>query len=177
MDDVLSGREKTILHFLVDEYIDRAEPIGSRAISQTGSLGVSPATIRNSMADLEEKGYVRQPHTSAGRIPTDKGYRCYVDHLMGDGILTSTEKSLISQAVRSHIREGDIENILEQVSKAIADVSKQLGIALAPRFENGVLEKVELVSFTTYKLVLVLKVVSGPIKTVIVELDSSNIVR
>ena len=172
MDDVLSGREKTILHFLVDEYIDRAEPIGSRAISQTGSLGVSPATIRNSMADLEEKGYVRQPHTSAGRIPTDKGYRCYVDHLMGDGILTSTEKSLISQAVRSHIREGDIENILEQVSKAIADVSKQLGIALAPRFENGVLEKVELVSFTTYKLLLVLKVVSGPIKTVIVELDS-----
>ena len=80
----LSGRQETILLAIIKTYLDTGEPVGSRTISKYTDLNLSSATIRNEMADLEEMGYIMQPHTSAGRIPSDKGYRFYVDHLMAD---------------------------------------------------------------------------------------------
>lgn len=79
---MLTDRQRMILTAIVDDYIRSAEPVGSRSISKRGDVGFSPATIRNEMADLEELGFLEQPHTSAGRIPSTKGYRYYVDHLM-----------------------------------------------------------------------------------------------
>src|SRR5690349_7045875 len=79
---MLTDRQRMILNAIVDDYISSAEPVGSRSISKRGDVGYSPATIRNEMADLEDLGYLEQPHTSAGRIPSHKGYRYYVDHLV-----------------------------------------------------------------------------------------------
>lgn len=88
---MLTERQKLILNAIVDDYIRSAEPVGSRTISKRGDVNFSPATIRNEMSDLEELGYLEQPHTSAGRIPSHKGYRYYVDHLVKRGNLSVQE--------------------------------------------------------------------------------------
>ena len=88
---ILDNRKRRILQAIIDDYIDTAEPVGSRTIARKHELGLSSATIRNEMADLEEMGYLEQPHTSAGRIPSDKGYRLYVDELMQVKELTDEE--------------------------------------------------------------------------------------
>ena len=89
MSDNMDERKKTILRAITDDYISTAEPVGSRTIAKKYSLGVSPATIRNEMADLEDEGYLEQPHTSAGRVPSTKGYRFYVDSLMDREMISS----------------------------------------------------------------------------------------
>ena len=114
--DELSHREEMILNMLIGVYVATGEPIGSRTISKSG-LSLSAATVRNSMSDLEEKGYLGQPHTSAGRVPTDKGYRYYVDKLMSQEQLGEKELRLIRERIEAqHVREGNIEGLLEQVS-------------------------------------------------------------
>ena len=129
--DRLSLREEAILNTLIRTYVKTGEPVGSRTISKLG-LGLSAATVRNSMADLEEKGYLSHPHTSAGRVPTDKGYRYYVDQLMDEEELVEKDRQRIRDNMVVRFWEGNIEGVLEQVSRAVADVSHNLGVALAP---------------------------------------------
>ena len=171
--EVLSEREELVLRTLISAYIAMRDPVGSRTISKKGSLGISPATIRNTVSDLEEKGYVQQPHTSAGRVPTDKGYRFYVDHLMPEEGLTDAEKRRLEEEIIARIREGHVEDILDQVSKIIADVSEQLGLALSPRFEQGLFHKMEMVPLTDRKILLALTITSGLVKTMVIEVDSA----
>jgi heat-inducible transcriptional repressor len=99
----LDDRKRRILQAIIDDYIDTAEPIGSRTIARKHELGLSSATIRNEMADLEEMGYLAQPHTSAGRVPSDKGYRLYVDELMKAKELTAEETETIKHALEVRI--------------------------------------------------------------------------
>src|SRR3972149_5021342 len=99
MSEQLSERQRTILRYTIGDYIASATPVGSRAISRRHQLGLSPATIRNVMADLEELGYINQPHTSAGRMPTDKGYRFYVDELLELDRLTDAERRAIGETL------------------------------------------------------------------------------
>ncbi|MBI2951638.1 heat-inducible transcription repressor HrcA [bacterium] len=168
---MISRREKMILGAVVDAYVEDGEPVGSRTISKTG-IGISAATIRNTMSDLEEKGFVYQPHTSAGRIPTDHGYRYYVDYLMSSGILMEEQAKKVRDQILAHIREGNVEDILDQVSRVIADVSHHLGLALSPRFEQGTFRRLELVSLTDRRILLVLSIQSGLVKTMAIEVDS-----
>ncbi|MSS71733.1 MAG: heat-inducible transcription repressor HrcA [Candidatus Latescibacteria bacterium] len=167
----ISQREQMILGAVVDAYVESGEPVGSRTISKTG-LGISAATIRNTMSDLEEKGLVYQPHTSAGRIPTDQGYRYYVDRLMSSGTLMEAQSDKVRAQVMEHIREGNVEDILDQISRVIADVSHHLGLVLSPRFEQGAFRRLELVSLTDRRILLVLSIQSGLVKTMAIEVDS-----
>lgn len=169
--DTISRREHTILGAVVDAYVESGEPVGSRTISKTG-LGISAATVRNAMSDLEEKGFVYQPHTSAGRIPTDQGYRYYVDRLMPPGTLVEAQAERFRAQVMTHIREGNVEDILDQISRVIADVSHHLGLVLSPRFEQGAFRRLELVSLTDRRILLVLSIQSGLVKTMAIEVDS-----
>lgn len=170
MED-LSRRERSILDRLITCYIDTGEPIGSRTLSKTG-LELSAATVRNSMADLEERGYLHQPHTSAGRIPTDKGYRVHVDALMEQEEITDEERVQLREMVEAAIRESKVDILMEQVSKVIADVSQNLGVALSPGFESGRFRSIEMVKLSESKLLIVITIRSGLVKTMMMEVDS-----
>ena len=161
----LTQREKAILDILIGTYVTTGEPVGSRTVSKMG-LGLSAATIRNSMADLEEKGYLQHPHTSSGRVPSDKGYRYYVDMLMSREELAQAAQQSIRESI-AHFREGNVETLLGH-----ADVSHNLGIALGPQFVQGVFERLEMVKLSESKLLVVMTIRSGLVKTMVMEVDS-----
>lgn len=165
----LTQREMAILDILIGIYVTTGEPVGSRTISNM-DLGLSAATIRNSMADLEEKGYLHQPHTSAGRVPSDKGYRYYVDTLMNREELAEAVQRSIRKSVE-RLRAGNAEDLLVQVSKVLADVSHNLGLALGPQFAQGIFERLEVFKLSESKLLMVLSIRSGLVKTMIVEIN------
>ena len=170
MED-LSGRERTILDRLVNCFIDTGEPVGSRTLSKRG-MDLSAATVRNSMADLEEKGYLVQPHTSAGRVPTDKGYRVFVDTLMQQQQISEEDRRRLVAMGEECIRENEVESLIGQVSKIIAEVSLQLGVALTPRFQKGIFRSLEMVQLSESKLLLILTIQSGLVKTMVMEVDA-----
>jgi heat-inducible transcriptional repressor len=169
--EAISRREEMILSTVVDAYVSTGEPVGSRTISKRG-VGISAATIRNAMSDLEEKGLVYQPHTSAGRIPTDRGYRYYVDHLMSPDELPESQEEGIRSRITACLREGSVQEILDQISRIVAEVSQNLGVVLSPRFEQGVFRRLELVSLTERRVLLVLSIQQGLVKTMVIEADS-----
>ena len=168
----LRPREEQILGILISAHVETGEPVGSRTISKSG-LGLSAATVRNSMADLEEKGFLAHPHTSAGRTPTDKAYRYYVDSLMSTEQLSDEDREHIREVITSQAMEGNTESVLEQVSRVIAEVSLNLGVALTPRFESGTFEGMEIVRLSGSKLLIVLTISSGLVKTMVMEVDAS----
>ncbi len=165
----LSERERQVFLSIVQTFIESAEPVGSRYLSKYTDLNLSPATIRNVMMDLEEKGFISQPHTSAGRVPTDSGYRLYVDGLMDVVNLTMAEKSQIREQLTLFTK--DVDQIVERASLVLSEISHQLGVILAPRFQQGKIEKIELVPLADCKLLFVLGIKAGLVKTVIVEIE------
>ena len=134
----LSERERQVLEAVVRTYVETAEPAGSRTIARRFELGVSPATIRNTMSDLEEKGYLFHPHTSAGRIPTDRAYRFFVDRLMEPLTLSREQRATINRAVATG-GPGALDQLIRQAASALSLLSNELGVALAPRLEAAVL--------------------------------------
>jgi len=170
-EEELSSRERQVFLSIVHGFIKTAEPVGSRYLAKNYNLNISPATIRNVMMDLEEKGLISQPHTSAGRIPTTSGYRQYVNDLMSVQDLNEVEKkSIISQL---DIFSKDVNLIIHKATEVLSKISSQLGIVLTPRFNQGRLNKIDLVTLSDNKLLVILNVKSGLVKTVIVEIDKS----
>lgn len=159
---MLSDREKLILSYIVGEYINNVKPVSSRMLSKFNEIGYSSATIRNVMADLEEKGYIYQPHVSAGRIPTDKGYRFYVDNLMRIQSLTFEEKRKIEAEYRKNIAE--LDKILQQTSIILSKISKKIGVALSPAIENDIITCLNILPVAGGKLLFVLVTKSGIVK-------------
>lgn len=168
--DNLTERERLILQTLINHYIATAEPVGSRAVAQKYRLGISPATVRNTMQDLEEMGLISQPHTSAGRVPTDRGYRVYVDNMMGLEALTPSEADQIRKEICADYAA--VEDILEQTARVLATVSKQLGLTIAPRFDKGILTRVNLIPVAEKKILVILAVKHGLVRTVLLEAES-----
>ncbi len=167
----LTEREKKILANLINYYIDSADPVGSRVIANKFKMGISSATIRNTLSDLEELGLVTQPHTSAGRIPTDLGYRVYVDYLFKPDSLSQSEKNLISQAV---LKEGrGIKEILGQTCNVLGEITNQLGVTIAPRFEEGILKHINLIPVSSERIMAVVVVESGLARSVIIEIEAA----
>ncbi len=165
----LSEREKQILLNLVTYYIKTADPVGSRVIANKFKMGISSATIRNTLQDLEELGLVEQPHTSAGRVPTDRGYRVYVDYLLKPERLTAAEKKAIKKSI---LREGrGINEILGQTARVLGDITKQLGLTMAPNFEEGRLQALRLIPVSDDKIMVVVIVESGLARTLILEVE------
>jgi len=163
----LSERERLILNSIVESFVRNAVPVGSRYLSKKSGVEMSPATIRNVMMDLEERGFVTQPHTSAGRVPTDKGYRFYVDSLMLVEMLSEPEKQHILEQLRRDSQ--GVDTILDAASQVLARVSSQLGVVLSPRFYQGVFEKIELAPVAEKKILMVLSIKSGLVRTIVME--------
>ena len=165
----LSDREQQVLEAVIRCYVETAEPAGSRTISRRFGLGVSPATIRNTMADLEDKGFLYHPHTSAGRIPTDKAYRFYVDGLMRAAPpLPLAERDRLAAEIGE--RGSAIETILRRAAQSLGVLTQELGVALGPRLDHTILTKLELVRMSAERLILVLTLRGGAVRTIFVEI-------
>ena len=167
----LDRRSRRILETIINRYISTAEPVGSPYLARHRRLGLSPASIRNSMNTLESLGLLSQPYTSAGRVPTDTGYRYYVDALMRSCRLTESEKEHIRREVQAEGR--DIESILSQTTHVLGLVSKQLGVTLSPRFQQGIFQRMELLPLSEKRVLLVLTIKSGLVKTVVMEIGAT----
>jgi len=168
--DMPNEREREILKLLIEHYVSTAEPVGSRILAQKYPIGLSPATIRNTMQDLEEMGLVRQPHTSAGRIPTDKGYRVFVDQLLKPQSISGRD----AEALRKQIELDSspaVDDLLEKTTRVLASISSQLGVTLAPRFNEGVLSHIDLIPVAENKILMIIMVKSGLARTLLVEVD------
>ena len=166
----LNDREKTILRSIVQQFILTASPVGSRNITKKFNVGVSPATVRNIMSDLEDNGFINHPHTSAGRIPTDKGYRYYVDTLMEIQKLKSSDKGIIDKSLDQNILETD--EILKIASRLLSTITKQIACVTYPTLDNGILEKIQLVIISSTRLLVVVSIKSGLVKTMTLEFES-----
>lgn len=139
----LDERSKKILWAIIDSYIASSGPVGSRTVTRKYSFALSPATIRNTMADLEEMGYITQPYTSAGRIPTDKGYRLYVNSILKKHTLNTNKKLLQRLYSKLRIIEKDINSLIKEASKTLSDYSHYLGVASPPKPEDITLRRIE----------------------------------
>jgi heat-inducible transcriptional repressor len=166
----LNEREKTILRSIVQQFILTASPVGSRNITKKFDLGVSPATVRNIMSDLEDSGFINHPHTSAGRVPTDKGYRYYVDSLMDIEIINDSEKGIINKSLDTKILETD--EILKIASRLLSSITKQIACVTYPTLDKGILTKIQLVSISSTRLLVVVSIQSGMIKTITLEFET-----
>ncbi|MFD0870547.1 heat-inducible transcription repressor [Chlamydia abortus] len=140
---MLSERQRKILNAIVDDYIRSAEPVGSRSISKRGDVAFSPATIRNEMSDLEEMGYLEQPHTSAGRIPSHKGYRYYVDHLVKYGTLSSHELNVMKVFFAEKIQE--MEQIFQHAATILSGLTNYTSIVLGPEVFSTTLKHLQII--------------------------------
>ncbi len=166
----LNEREKEILRSVVDTYITSGKPVGSRSLSRKSRDRLSAATIRNIMSDLEEMGYLTHPHTSAGRIPTDEGYRFYVDHLMVSSKLKHAEEEFISNRLfnmESH------DNVMERLSDAISQVSDNLGFVISPSLDQNRLKHIEFISMGEGKILVVFVSRSGLVQNRIIRVDEN----
>jgi heat-inducible transcriptional repressor len=166
----LNEREKSILRYVIQQFILTASPVGSRNITKKYNLGISPATVRNIMSDLEESGFIDHPHTSAGRIPTDKGYRFYVDSLMDIQKLKSSEKGIINKQLDSS--GFDTTELLRITSSLLSSITQQLACVSYPKIDTGVLEKIQIISLSTTRILIVISIKAGLVKTISLELDS-----
>ncbi|MDQ1439026.1 MAG: heat-inducible transcriptional repressor [Acidimicrobiaceae bacterium] len=155
---MLDDRKAAILRAVVSEYIETAQPVGSQHVARQPGLAVSPATVRNEMAVLERDGYLVQPHTSAGRIPTDKGYRFFVDHLSAPGPLDPAKR----QQVRDFFKaaHGEIERMLADTSRLLANVTDYAAVVVGPPHEAAHIRSVQLVGLAP-KVALVVAVLSN----------------
>jgi len=165
----LTERQRKILESVIHCYTLTAEPVGSRTIARKYGLGLSPATIRNVMADLEEMGYLYQPHTSAGRVPTEKGYRVYVDELMEESELTPEEKRLIRSEYEKIKHE--VDRIIEHTSRILSLISRYIGVAATPPLREGAFKRLELISVGANTVLSVIITFSGIVRNKLISLD------
>ena len=166
----LSDRERQVLAAVIQSYVATAEPAGSRTLSRKFGLGVSPATIRNTMSDLEEKGFLFHPHTSAGRVPTHKAYRLYVDSLVQVGPRPQAERDRLTEELAG---ASTIEAILRRAAQSLGVLTQELGVAVGPHFEQATLRRIDLVRLASDRLLAVLTLDHGVVRTVFVEVPGA----
>jgi heat-inducible transcriptional repressor len=167
----LSERELRVLEAVVQTYIETAEPAGSQRIARRFGLGVSPATIRNTMGELERKGFLFHPHTSAGRVPTERAYRLYVDSLIRSSHRPSPSER---QALQSEIEgsRSTLDEILRRAAQVLGVLTQELGVAVSPAFNELVLERLELIPVSSERLLLVFNLRGGVVRTIFVQVSS-----
>lgn len=176
MAEVLSERKYKILKAIIQNYLDTGEPVGSRTISKYTDLNLSSATIRNEMADLEEMGYIVQPHTSAGRIPTDKGYRFYVDELIEgrEEEIAETNEIVIQ-------KQDKIERMLKQVAKVLANNTNYAAMISSPAFHRSKIKFIQLSQIDKFQVMAIVviegNVVKNKVITVQEEIDAETVLK
>ncbi|MHB9144125.1 MAG: heat-inducible transcriptional repressor HrcA [Symbiobacteriia bacterium] len=164
----MDARKERILQAIIDDYVATAEPVGSRTLARKYRLGVSPATIRNEMADLEEQGYLEQPHTSAGRIPSDKGYRYYVDSLMESKDLSPAEQERITAVFSRRLTE--VDHVVRETAKLLSETTQYSTLVTGPRTAQTLLRGARLVPLADNKALLILVTEAGFVEDQIVDM-------
>ncbi|MBO0826660.1 MAG: heat-inducible transcriptional repressor HrcA [Streptosporangiales bacterium] len=164
---MVDERKLEVLRAIVQDYVRTQEPVGSKTLVERHKLGVSSATVRNDMAALEEDGYIAQPHTSAGRIPTDKGYRLFVDRLMDVKPLSMAERRAIQRFLTGAI---DLDDVVARTVRLLAQVTRQVAVVQYPSLTQATVRHVEVVPLTDSRLLLVAIADSGRVDQRIVEL-------
>ncbi len=179
MQDFLNDRSRQILEAIIEDYITTAEPIGSRTITRRHGLSLSPATVRNVMADLEEMGYLTSPHTSAGRVPTDKAYRFYVDSLLAVRRVSRNEREEIRK--RCSLSGRDLGEVFKETSRMLSSLSHYMGVVVAPRFVANVFRHMEFVKLGGRRVLAILVSQNGIVQNKIIqtdeEIDAADLVR
>ena len=169
MTQTLTDRDREVLEAIITDYIQTAEPVGSRTVSKKSEIKLSPATIRNVMADLEEMGFLTQPHTSAGRVPTDKAFRFYVDSILEVRKLTSVDRGRIEMGFQD---EGmDKNEIMKRASSLLSLLSKQTGVILAPRFGSNIFKHIEFIKLREKTILVIIVCKSGEVQNKLIESD------
>lgn len=158
----MDERKQKVLQAIILDYIATADPVGSRTIAKKYNLGVSPATVRNEMADLEEMGFLEQPHTSAGRIPSQLGYRYYVDCLMKKEPLKTEMKKYVRNNLVDRIRE--TEDLIQYTSKILSQMTSYTSMVLTPFYGNNVLRHIKLLPFEEGKAVMIIVLDNGHVE-------------
>ena len=167
----MDERKLQVLRAIVTDYVSSQEPVGSKALVDRYDLGVSPATVRNDMAALEEEGYITQPHTSAGRIPTDKGYRLFVDRLGSVKPLSPAEQRAIQTFLSGAI---DLDDVLRRTVRLLAQVTQQVAIVQYPTISHADVRHVEVVSLSSTRVLLILITSTGRIEQRAIELPGHD---
>jgi heat-inducible transcriptional repressor len=164
---MLDDRKLDVLRAIVEDYVSTREPVGSKVLVERHQLGVSPATVRNDMAVLEEEGFITQPHTSAGRIPTDKGYRLFVDKLTSVKTLSSAERRAIATFLEGAV---DLDDVVHRSVRLLAQLTQQVAIVQYPTLARSTVRHVEVVTMSSSRLLLVLITSTGRVEQRVVEL-------
>jgi heat-inducible transcriptional repressor len=164
---MVEDRKLAVLRAIVEDYVSTQEPVGSKALVERHGLGVSPATVRNDMAALEDEGFITQPHTSAGRVPTDKGYRLFVDRLSQVKPLSAAEKRAIASLLQGAI---DLDDVVQRSVRLLAQLTRQVAIVQYPTLSRSTVRHVELVTLASTRLLLVLILSTGRVEQRVVEL-------
>jgi heat-inducible transcriptional repressor len=173
---MLDERKLSVLRAIVEDYVTTREPVGSKALTERHSLGVSPATIRNDMATLEDEGYITQPHTSAGRIPTDTGYRLFVDRLATIKPMSAAERRAINTFLEGAL---DLDDIVTRTVRLLAQVTGQVAVVQYPSLTRSQVRHVEIVSLNPRRLMVVVISTTGRVEQrtldIAVDLDDDTI--
>ena len=160
-------RKLAVLRAIVEDYVATEEPVGSKALVERHGLGVSPATVRNDMAALEEEGFIAQPHTSAGRVPTDKGYRLFVDKLTTVKPMTVAEKRAIATILDGAV---DLDDVVQRSVRLLSQLTRQVAVVQYPTLSRSTVRHVELVALAPSRLLVVLILSTGRVEQRLVEL-------
>src|SRR6202040_261507 len=170
-DPNIGNREREILTAIVDTFITTGEPVGSRTLARANREGLSPASIRNVMADLSEAGYLEQPHTSAGRVPTPEAYRYYVEQITGKARRAPQEENMISESLASI---SDVQEFMERTSDVVSLISRNVGVTVASRGPKNALEHVYFSRLSDQKVLAVVVTRSGVVRDRVLRLDLSQ---
>ena len=165
----LDDRKLEVLRAIVEDYVETQEPVGSKALVERHQLGVSPATVRNDMAVLEEEGYIRQPHTSAGRVPTDAGYRLFVDRLSRVKALSPAERRAMERFLIGAV---DLDDVVHRTVRLLAQLTRQVAVVQYPSLARSAVRHLELVPISTTRLMLVMIADTGRVEQRLVELPA-----
>src|SRR5439155_16673840 len=169
--DDLSERESRVLETIIQLYVETAEPAGSQAVARACGLGISPASLRNTMGDLEARGYLYHAHTSGGRIPTDRAYRLYVNRLMRPAPPSERDRERLESELAS--TSTAIEEILRRAAQVLGVLTQELGVAVTPTLDAVVLERLELVRVSSERILVVFSLHSGLVRTIFIEVPAS----
>jgi heat-inducible transcriptional repressor len=179
MAEQLSDRAKRILEAVIEDYIATAEPVGSRTITRSHELALSPATVRNVMSDLEEMGLLVSPHTSAGRVPTDKAYRLYVNSILEVKNLTRDSREQIQR--RCRLAGKDLAQVLKETSRLLSSTSSYMGVVMAPHLAASLFRQIEFVKLGSRRILAILVSQSGTVQNRLIqtadEMSQEDLIR
>ncbi|HJV36930.1 heat-inducible transcriptional repressor HrcA [Geomonas sp.] len=169
MDEHLSDRGKRILEAVIEDYIATAEPVGSRTLTRSHGLDLSPATVRNVMSDLEEMGLLVSPHTSSGRVPTEKAYRLYVNSILEVKNITRDKQDEIRR--RCRMAGKDVGQVLKETSRLLSTTSSYMGVVMAPRLASNLFHQIEFVKLPGHRILAILISQSGTVQNRLIEVE------